>query len=542
MFLTTKLLYNVKTIAEKNGVSRCKMRISFVYPMYNEIGNIEKVIRSTHAIGKKLPGEFEIVVVDDCSTDGCGALADRLAQELPELRVIHHERNRKLGGTLKTGFAAARMDHILYMDSDIPVAFEDVEACLAEIETVPDILIGYRIGRAEGVFRDVQSWGYNALLRTVFGLKVRDANFAFKLFRREIVSRPLHSEGSFIDAELLLEAMRRGYKIEERGFLYHVRTAGVSTLGSPKVIPQLLRDLAYYRLRRWKLPVGGEREVIFNADDFGLCKSINAGVIESHEKGVVSSASIMVTGEAFEEAAAYAARNRTLDIGLHLALCDGKPVCDPGEVASLLNGNGKFHAGYAAFVKSYFSGKIDLAEVEKEFRAQLAKARSAGLEISHLDSHQHLHALPAILGIVIKLAKEYGIPAIRYPDERDVEVITALLEGRTARSIQRMGLSMVCRSGRRMLTGSGLASTDHFFGVMEAGRWNSKSLRQTISALRPGVTEICCHPRSEPAPEKQYDWGYNFKEELATLASAGLRQFIEEQNVRLTSFRDCFAK
>ncbi|HWB58289.1 MAG TPA: ChbG/HpnK family deacetylase [Chthoniobacteraceae bacterium] len=518
------------------------MRLSFVYPMYNEIGNIEKVVRSTHAIGKKLLGDFEIVVVDDCSTDGCGELADRLARELPELRVIHHERNRKLGGTLKTGFAAAKMDHILYMDSDIPVAFEDVEACLAELDSVPDILIGFRIGRAEGVFRDVQSWGYNTLLRTVFGLKVRDANFAFKLFRREVVSRSLHSEGSFIDAEMLLEALKRGYTIQERGFLYHVRTAGVSTLGSPKVIPQLLGDLFYYWRRRWRAPVDGTREVIFNADDFGLCKSINDGVIESHEKGVVSSASIMATGEAFDEAAKYAAQKKTLDVGLHLALCDGRPVCDAREVPSLVNGDGKFHAGYAAFIKSYFAGKIVMAEVEKEFRAQLAKARAAGLEISHLDSHQHLHALPAILEIVIRLAKEHGIAAIRYPDERDVEVVTAILEGRTARSIQRMGLSMVCRSGRRMLNGSGLSSTDHFFGVMEAGRWNNKSLRQTISSLKPGVTEICVHPRSEPAPEKQYDWGYNFAEELATLASDGLKTFIEEQNVRLTSFRDCFAK
>jgi hopanoid biosynthesis associated protein HpnK len=500
------------------------------------------VVRSTHAIGAKLLDEFEIVVVDDCSTDGCGALADRLALEFPQLRVIHHERNRKLGGTLKTGFAAARMDYILYMDSDIPVAFDDVEACLREIEPPLDILIGYRIGRAEGVFRDVQSWVYNTLLRSMFGLKVRDANFAFKLFRREIVSKPLHSEGSFIDAELLLEALRRGYEIRERGFQYLVRTAGVSTLGSPKVVPQLLMDLAHFRRHRWKQPLDGSREVIFNADDFGLCKSINAGVIESHEKGVVSSASIMVTGEAFDEAAAYAAQNKSLDMGLHLALCDGRPVCDPAEVPSLLEKDGKFHSGYPAFVKSYFGGKISLAEVEKEFRAQLAKARAAGLEISHLDSHQHLHALPAILQVVIRLAKEYNVPAIRYPDERDVEVISALLEGRAVRSLQKMGLSMVCRKGRGMLNGSGLASTDHFFGVMEAGRWNFKSLRHTIAALRPGVTEICCHPRSEPAPEKQYDWGYNFKEELAALASAGLRQFIEEQDVRLTTFRDCFAK
>lgn len=225
-----------------------KLKVSFVYPMYNEIGNIEKVVRSTHALGKAVLDEFEIVVVDDCSTDGCGDIADQLAQEFPELRVIHHEQNRKLGGALKTGFAAARKEYILYMDSDLPVAFSDVEDCLKNLTEQPDILIGYRIGRAEGAFRHVQSFGYNLLLRMVFGLHVKDANFAFKLFRRDVVSDSLQSEGSFIDAELLLEALKRGYKIREHGFQYHVRTAGVSTLGSPKVIPQLLKEMAIYWL------------------------------------------------------------------------------------------------------------------------------------------------------------------------------------------------------------------------------------------------------------------------------------------------------
>lgn len=508
--------------------------------MYNEIGNIEKVVRGTHALGKKILSDFEIVVVDDCSTDGCGQLADELAREFPELRVIHHPQNRKLGGALKTGFAAARKDYILYMDSDLPVAFEDVEACLLEIELPFDILIGYRIGRAEGVFRDIQSWGYNFLLHRIFDLKVRDANFAFKLFRRDIVSESLHAEGSFIDAELLLEALRRGYEIRERGFIYHSRVAGVSTIGGPKVIPRIVRDMAYYWKNRWHRPVDVARSVIFNADDFGLCDSINRGIIESHEKGLVQSASVIVTGEAFDEAARYAAQKKTLDTGLHLALCDGRPVSDPAEVPSLVGADGKFHPRHQEFICAYFAGKINLAEVEKEFRAQLQKAQAAGLAISHLDSHQHLHALPSILRIVIQLAREHDISAIRYPDERDVAMVSDVLEGRAVRTLQRAGLSMVARSGRSMLSGSGVGSTDHFFGVMEAGRWNEKNLRRTLAGLRPGVTEICVHPRAEPAPEKQYDWGYNLKDELEALTSLRVRDFLAEQNIRLTSFRDAY--
>lgn len=523
----------------KCAVTR-NLKVSFVYPMFNEIGNIEKVVRSTHALGKAVLDEFEIVVVDDCSTDGCGALAERLAKELPELRVIHHRQNRKLGGALKTGFAASRLDYILYMDSDIPVAFGDVEASLRNLELPFDILIGYRIGRAEGPFRHAQSFGYNLLLKTLFGLKVRDANFAFKLFRREIVSDSLHSEGSFIDAELLLEALRRGYKIREQGFQYHVRTAGVSTLGSPKVIPQLLRDLAHYRRVRWKRPLQARREVIFNADDFGLCKSINAGVIESHERGVVRSASLMATGEAFDEAAAYTSKKKTLDAGLHLALCGGRPVCAPAQVPSLVPADGCFCADHAAFLKRYFAGKISLQEVEREFRAQLNKALATGLSISHLDSHQHLHALPAIFKIVIRLAKEHRIPAVRYPDERDGSFLSHASGGRTFRALQRLGLSMVCRRNRRPSAQSGVESPDHFLGVMEAGRWNAKSLRSKVKSLRPGLTEICCHPRSGPAPEPAWDWGCNFREELAALTGDELPRLLKELNVKLTSFRDCF--
>lgn len=99
--------------------------LSFVFPMYNEIENIEACVTGALQIGKKLGIDFEIVVVDDASIDGCGELADQLALVHPELRVIHQPVNRKLGGTLRTGFAEARKDSILYMDSDLPLDFDD---------------------------------------------------------------------------------------------------------------------------------------------------------------------------------------------------------------------------------------------------------------------------------------------------------------------------------------------------------------------------------------------------------------------------------
>jgi predicted glycoside hydrolase/deacetylase ChbG (UPF0249 family) len=514
------------------------MKISFVYPMFNEIGNVETVIRSTHALGKRVLEAFEIIVVNDASTDGCGTLADGLKSLFPELRVIHHERNRKLGGSLKTGFAAAQMDYVLYMDSDIPVAFAEVEQFLARLAEPVDMIIGYRLGKAENLFRVVQSHGYNLLLQACFGMRVRDPNFAFKLFRRELVNLPPRSESSFIDAELILEARRLGYRIRQVGFHYQVRQAGVSTLGSPRVIPKLLRDLVAYRKARVRRTHVSRRDIIFNADDFGLCASINAGVIASHRRGLVRSSSLICTGDAFEEAADYAVKNPSLDTGLHLSLVDGAPISDPRVVPTLVRKDGRFHSSYASFLTHYLSGKIDLADVDREFRAQLRRAADAGLHISHLDSHQHLHVLPAILEIAIRLANENGIPTIRHPDESGA--VFRFFTWRFKRAVQALGLQLTCRMNRGRLAEGNVHGVDHFLGMMDAGRWNRESLPARIRSLPEGLTEICCHPRSEPVTEAAYDWGYQYREELDVLTCAELPELLHQLGVNVTSFAEYF--
>ena len=426
------------------------------------------------------------------------------------------------------------------MDSDLPVSFEDTERVLRVVPADVDMVIGYRLGRAEGLFREVQSWGYNAMLRTLFGLRVRDVNFAFKLFRRELVAEPLQAEGSFIDAEMLLRAQMKGYNMRQVGLQYHVRKAGQSTLGSPKVIPKLLKEMLTYRWKSWKGRGPAPREVIFNADDFGLCESINAGVIASHQRGVVRSASLIVTGDAFDAAVAYAKKNPALDLGLHFSLCGGKPVCDPAQVPSLVKSDGVFPSNYADFLKRYLSGRINLDDVEREFRAQFHKAHAAGLTISHLDSHQHLHVLPSILRIVVKLAEENNIIAVRYPHERALSYLSGLFSRRLFRTMERMALSLTCQFSKFQIIRSNVLNCDHFLGVTHAGRWNIRNLHEQIESLSPGVTEICCHPRSEPATEAAYDWGYATKEELEALTSDEIQRTLDEQKVRVTTFRERF--
>ncbi len=509
------------------------MKLSFVFPMFNEIGNIERVIRSTHAVARRTLEDFEIIVVDDASTDGCGEVAERMRVEFPELRVLRHERNRTIGGALKTGFAAARLDYVLYMDSDLPVAFTDVEGVLRDRNSIGDMLIGYRVGPAESVYRQIQSRLYNALLRSLFGLRVRDANFAFKLFRRELVEESPRSEGSFIDAELLLEATARRWRINEIPLQYHTRQAGKSTIGGPRVVPKLLREMAAYRRTRWK----GSRRVVFNADDFGLSANTNEGVIAAHENGVIKSVSIVASGPAFEQAAEYARAHVALDVGVHFALCDGRPVSDPAKVRSLVDANGAFPRNHAAFVRRWLGGGIRLDEVAAELRAQIEKTRRSGLRISHLDSHQHLHALPGILPLVVDLAIESKIPVVRNPDERGGRAFT-----RPFRTAQRFALSSAWRVARRKTNGSPIATTNHFLGMIDAGRWNGGTLRHKVRALRPGLTEICCHPRGASSPnESPKAWTENSDAELAALCDPALPKLLEEERVRLTTFREAFA-
>lgn len=221
--------------------------LSFVFPMYNEIDNIEETVREATRVGRSLTDRLEIIVVDDASTDGSGGRAESLKDAYPELVVVHHPVNRKLGGALRTGFAVATMDWILYIDSDLPIHMDDIRQALPLTEEA-DMVIGFRLSRAESYKREVMSKVYNWLIRAAFGLAVRDVNFSFKLFKRSIMEKVvLQSEGSFIDAELLIEAARSGCRIREVGFEYYPRAAGVSTLASPAVVWKMLQEMQAYR-------------------------------------------------------------------------------------------------------------------------------------------------------------------------------------------------------------------------------------------------------------------------------------------------------
>jgi glycosyltransferase involved in cell wall biosynthesis len=190
--------------------------------------------------------DYEILIVDDASTDSTGRIADELAAGDPRVVVVHHPVNRKLGGCIKTGFANSHGELVLYTDADLPCDLGELrKACRLLRYYRADIVSAYRHHRTgEGPRRVIYSWIYNWLVGLLFDIQVRDLNFAFKLCRRSIFRRlELVSEGSFIDAELLIRGQALGLKTIQFGVDYFPRSVGVSTLSSGTVIVTIVREM-----------------------------------------------------------------------------------------------------------------------------------------------------------------------------------------------------------------------------------------------------------------------------------------------------------
>ena len=240
--------------------------------MFNEELNIAHAIEAAVESLSKYTDDYEIIIVDDASTDASPRIVAEMAAENFRIRTIRHEKNRKLGGSLKTGFAAATKEVVLYMDADLPFDPDAINRAVRAMDlTGADLIAGYRLDRTiEGLKRTIYSYCYNALIGILFGWPHRDINFSFKLIKREVLQAiDLKSEGSLIDAELIVKAKNRGFLIQQIGLDYFPRTRGVSHLSSPAVIVKILRELVklYPEMRKRARPELGARSSEQRAND-----------------------------------------------------------------------------------------------------------------------------------------------------------------------------------------------------------------------------------------------------------------------------------
>jgi glycosyltransferase involved in cell wall biosynthesis len=229
-------------------------KLSFFFPAHNEAENIEALVAEALVELPKLADEFEIIAVDDGSTDGTGAIADRLAAEHANVRAVHHPVNRGYGAALRSGFAASRYPLVCLLDGDRQFHVADLGRLterLAQADA-PDVVVGHRLERADPFIRLAYARFYRFALRVWFGLRVKDPDCACKLFRRAALEGiNLESEGGFMSGELLVKLRARGRTIAEVGVPHYPRLAGQQSGANPKVVLRAMRDFWRLRLRLW---------------------------------------------------------------------------------------------------------------------------------------------------------------------------------------------------------------------------------------------------------------------------------------------------
>jgi len=240
-------------------------------------------------------------------------------------------------------------------------------------------------------------------------------------------------------------------------------------------------------------------QLIVNADDFGLTEEVSRGIIDAHLRGIVTSATIMANGAAFNTAVSIRRRAPGLGIGVHLNLAAGQPVASARNIPSLVDSNGRLHWSPGSLLRALVARKVDLGEIETELRAQIAKVSGAGIRPTHLDGHKHMHLLPGVSQIVIRLAREFSIPAIRCPRETAPN-LASLLIGRSFRTaaikqyLVGRAVSTFARRFAKELAKEGLLFPANFCGLSQTGFLHVRRVLDILGCLPEGVSELMCHP------------------------------------------------
>jgi glycosyltransferase involved in cell wall biosynthesis len=223
--------------------------LSVVLPAYNEEANAQSAVEQVSAVAQQLGMDYEIILVNDGSTDRTGEIARELMERIPNFRLVEHYPNRGYGGSLKAGFAAATKDLVAFVPADNQFDFSEITRLLERLDEAA-IVSGNRAEREDHFIRKVNAFGWNTVVRLLFGYLCHDIDCGFKLFRREILDHvTIVSDGAMIDTELLAGARARGYRIAEVPVTHLPRVGGEATGANIKVIARAFRDLARFRVR-----------------------------------------------------------------------------------------------------------------------------------------------------------------------------------------------------------------------------------------------------------------------------------------------------
>lgn len=269
------------------------------------------------------------------------------------------------------------------------------------------------------------------------------------------------------------------------------------------------------------------KRLIVTADDFGRALPVNEAVENAHRNGILTAASLMVTGDAAEDAVERARRLPSLGVGLHVTLVDGKPALPPEQVPDLVEADGYFTDRLVSLGVRIFFNLETRRQVKAELRAQFELFRATGLPLAHVDSHHHYHLHPTVFDIMIGLAREFGAPAIRVPWEPPSSPQGALQSLFHQRRVRRM---------RRKLAAAGLLANDRVFGIEGSGGMDQRRILAILDDLPDGLSEIYGHPTTGSWTDRPMPAHYRGIDEYRALIAPEIALAVERSGAYLTTF------
>ncbi|AFY34552.1 hopanoid biosynthesis-associated protein HpnK [Calothrix sp. PCC 7507] len=278
------------------------------------------------------------------------------------------------------------------------------------------------------------------------------------------------------------------------------------------------------------------RFAIINGDDFGFSHGVNQAIIQAHEQGVLTSTSLMVTGDAVEEAIALANTHPNLAVGLHLVLVCGQSALPPSQIPHLVDSLGNFSNSPLQAGLSYQFHPAARDELWREIRAQLKKFRNLGLPLSHVDGHLHLHTHPVVLRILVELAQEFDIKVIRLPAEELGMSLKLDRRNLLTKLVWSFVFGGLRRYGEHLLKAHGISFADRVYGLLQTSNMNEEYLLSLIPQIQADFVEIYSHPALIEEGEPLNGPEGAGEVELAALLSEQVRKALNMNGFELTNY------
>jgi hopanoid biosynthesis associated protein HpnK len=286
------------------------------------------------------------------------------------------------------------------------------------------------------------------------------------------------------------------------------------------------------------------KNLIVNADDLGWTEGVNRGIAEANRNGIVTSASLLANGAAFASAVELARSTPGLGVGVHLNLSNGKPTAPRELVATLLNDEGDFAGGPEALLLRIAKRDVTVREAEQEWEAQIEMVKEAGIQPTHLDGHKHVHMLPGLFDVALRLAKRYGIGAIRVAHEAS-SLRAALSAGHELHAsvvlkqgVQARGLKLLARDAREQAERAGISTSDYFCGIAQTGEMTKEGVARLLRSLPEGTTELMTHPgyADQDLQNSTTRLQESRQIELSILTDLEIRNLVASQGIRLIDY------